>query len=472
LLRFRLGFAIAVAASSFMGAGCFTDPVNMAPTVRIDTPTTTENGMTVAADPFFRGVQLTYTATASDTDGDGVHLEWQLQLHADQGCPPGFDRPENQPTQNWVAEPSLLVLPEDNDSKFCVWVRAIDSHGAAAVDARTGVPQDHPPVAHVVLVSPTGAGPFAPSATTPFELSAASSTDDDARDVPDLTFAWAMQTSLCSSAGLIPCADHPSDDRFICFLADNPGDCQIEVTVTDPASESSTTDITLMIQRGPPPVAAIDLVSPTGLGPYKLDHEMRVSAAHSTVGDNAHYVWTLEHPDGTKDTPGACDNDTTDVTKCFVPNASGDYHVSLTVSDDSGMSTTSLPVTVAPDQPPCIMDTTPPLSVTETDVSSPFAVNIVDDDRDPFPGVADINWFLSVNGADFTLEVPNWPTFTSFNKAAFSPTDDVRVRVEVYDRNTTRSVTELSNCITDRCSLPSVFDATCLQRVTWKVLLQ
>ncbi|HVU51082.1 MAG TPA: hypothetical protein VHL80_10375 [Polyangia bacterium] len=470
MLEHRLGFAIAVAASFFMGAGCFTDPVNMAPTVRIDTPTTTDNGMTVPADPFFRGAQLTYTATAGDSDGDTVHLAWQVETG--KVCPPGFDRPENWPKGTWVGEPQMVVRPQDTEAVFCVWVKADDGR-VASVDARTGVPLDHPPVAHLDLVAPAGPGPFAPK--TQFTLSAAGSTDEDGGDAAGFTYSWALQSSLCSTMGLVPCADHPSDDAFRCLTADTAGECQIEVTVTDPAGLPSTADTTLTIDRGTLPVAVIDLVSPTGLGPYKLGHQMRVSAAHATVGANPRYVWTLERPDGTKDTPPPCDGDSTGVTACFVPDVSGDYDVTLMVSDDAGTNTSApVKLTVAPDQPPCLANTTPDFNLPETKPDMPdlpFAVNIVDDDLDPFPGVADIDWLVSVNQGDFVLVVPSWPTF-SLNTRAYSPTDDVRVRVEIRDRDTMRSATEFATCDADTCSLPNLFDATCVQRATWKVLLQ
>jgi len=482
LLKSRLGFAIAVAASSLLvGVGCFSDPVNMRPTVRIDTPRTSDGQL---ADPFFRGTKLLYTATASDPDGDVPTVVWQLVTG--DGCQPGFDSPEKWPKGSW--SPQMVVQPGDTQGPFCVWAKATDSHGAAAVDARTGDPQDHPPVAVLALASPAPARSFPPG--TSFQLSAASSHDDDPGDT--LSFYWTLQSSPSATAAIVDCTTgavvSPSvpSGPVQCITGDTPGPYQIEVTATDKSDRSSTADMTLEIERGPLPVGAIDLLLPSGPGPFKLDQPMRVSCKSSSFGGLAMHDcgWSLLSPPGSMNpgTPGRCDGDSTTDTACFVADVSGDYHVTLTVTTAAG---DSIPVmakfTVAPDQPPCLIATSPDLSLPMTTIMSStmgmstmaeFDVTTVDDDLDPVPGagVHDIEWFVSVNKGAFMLMSTGFASFQL--PGTFTFAQDVRVRVQIHDRDTDRSAQEFLNCgdDADKCSLPSMFDPDgCIQRKTWAV---
>jgi hypothetical protein len=97
-----------------------------------------------------------------------------------------------------------------------------------------------------------------------------------------------------------------------------------------------------------------------------------------------------------------------------------------------------------------------------------FNVDEIDDDLDPFPGVDDINWFISVNGSDFALVQKDFPSFQL--GAGFTFADVVRVRLEIHDRRTDRSSSEFLACDKDVCSLPSLIHPdACIQRVTWTV---
>jgi hypothetical protein len=451
LLSHRLGFAIAVAA---LGAGCFTEPVNMSPSVRLhqDPPA-----------PVFRGTPITYSATASDPDGDSYHLEW---TQTDGNCPDDFDLPSSWPTDKWRTDPNIQVTPQDT-APFCVWVKAVDRYGAAAVDASTTNPQDNAPVAMLVLTSPDNAPSF--PARTHFVLSAQGSSDVDVGDT--LSFTWTLKSSPSPTAMLIPCGGAPPG-AIQCLDADAAGDYEVEVTVADDAtpSQMSSVEKTLRVLPGMLPVGAIDLIQPAGAGPYPLGNPMRVSAAHATGLDAmSTRKWTLDAPKGSLLTEmGSCDGDATDETRCFVPDVPGDYHVTLVVHNDTGDSApVVVSYSVAPDQPPCLARTTPDFTVPVTTMTT-FNVDEIDDDRDPFPGAQDMNWLVSVNGGDFVLMQKDFPSFPL--GSGFSFADVVRVRLEIRDRDTERSAKEFLACDKDVCSAPSLIHPdACIQRVTWTV---
>jgi hypothetical protein len=466
LLRNWSGFASAVV---FLFAGCFTDPINMSPTVRIDAPLDPIHRAPL--DPIPRGLPVTYTATVSDPDSDSVSLQWERVAGAP--CPQDFDAQPSWPTSGWNPGQELDLPAKDTTSNFCVWVKATDRYGASAVDARTGDPQDQAPVAVLELVAPPN-GPSFPAGTM-FTLSAEKSTDPDPGDTQHLSFSWTLKSSPSQTAALLPCAGNVSD-AVRCLAADAAGDYQVEVRVVDdaPSTMDAIVDKTLHVLPGQLPVAAIDLVDPAGVGPYPLGHELRVSAAHST-GANT-YTWGLEPPAGSALTgTTACDGDTSTQTQCFVADVPGTYRVKLTAHNETG---DGQPVTasyvVAPDQPPCLDHTTPDLAQPVT-TADDFVVDLVSDDLNPFPAAAmgmgaGMQWFLSEGSGPFMPVEKDFPSF-SFNPAAFSFGDVVRVRLEIQDRDTERSATEFLACgDADVCSAPSLIHPdACIQRVTWTV---
>jgi hypothetical protein len=458
----RKGFGSAVVVACFWG-GCYTDPINMRPTVRIDAP----------LEPISWGVPVTYKATASDPDGDPLRpLQWVLQA-AELGCPNDFDAPGNWPTTVWSEGKDLTLFSKDTKARFCVWVKAIDAYGAASVDARTGDPQDHSPVAVIELVDPPNAASFA--AHTTFRLSAETSTDPDMVAGDSLTPTWTLLDPLPTpTAKLVECS--AMSNPFVrCLTADVPGDYQVQLSVSDDSMMESIVERTLRVQPGQLPTAEIDLVSPTGSGPYPLGSELRVSGMHSTgaIGDD----WqALEPPMGSTAVLGDCAVNQSMDARCFVADKAGSYRVTLKVHNETGDSApVSATYVVAPDQPPCLDNTTPDLGVTMTSMTT-FTVNVVSDDFDPIPAAPDmstttVQWFTkTANDSSFALAAKGFPNFslTSFN---LSFGDVVRVRLEIGDRDTDRSAKAFLACgDADTCSLPSLIHPdTCLQRVTWTV---
>ena len=470
LLRNGSGFASAVV---LLFAGCFTDPINMSPTVRIDAPLDPVSRKPL--DPIFRGLQpVTYTATASDPDGDSVSLQWERAAGA---ClSQDLDAQSSWPTSGWNPGKELDLLAADTTSTFCVWVKATDRFGASAVDARTGDPQDRAPVASLELVSPPNAPSFAFTKDLVFRLSAEKSTDADPGDA--LQFLWTLKSSPSQTSALAACPGNPSD-AVRCLLADAAGDYQVEVRVTDDAMMDSIIDKTLHVLPGQLPVAAIDLVSPVGAGPFPLGSPFRISGAHSTGGDpTLAFDWAdldLEAAMGSMASLGNCDSAGASDERCFTADVPGTYRVTLSVHNETGQSSpVSASFVVAPDQPPCLDHTTPDLTQPVT-TAHDFVVDLVSDDLDPFPAAAmgmgaGMQWFLSEDGGPFMPVEKDFPSF-SFNPAAFSFGDVVRVRLEIHDRDTDRSAKEFLACgDADVCSAPSLIHPdACIQRVTWTV---
>jgi hypothetical protein len=459
LLRYRLGSAIVVAC---LWGGCYTDPINMSPIVRIDAP----------PDPIFRGESPTYKATASDPDSDSVTLQWVLQT-TPMGCPRGFDAPATWPTSGWSPGNELTLGSMETKARYCVWVKASDQYGAAAVDALTGDPQDHAPVAVLDLVAPPDAPSF--PGRPMFILSAEKSTDADG-DM--MNFEWTLKASPSQTASLVPCLGQTMNKAVRCLTADAAGDYQVQVSVSD-ASMKDSIDKTLRVLPGQLPTAELDLVSPPGGGPYPLGSELRVSAAHSTGGDpTLVYDWAvLEPAPGSTAVLGDCGKNPSPDARCFVGEKPGSYRVTLKVHNETGDSApVSATYVVAPDQPPCLDSTTPDITTPMTTMTT-FTVGTVSDDLDPFPAVTGMSttgmqWFVTqANGSSFApAQKDPFPTF-SLNPLAFSFGDVVRVRLEISDRDTERSAKAFLACgDADTCTLPSLIHPdTCFQRVTWTV---
>jgi hypothetical protein len=448
LLRKWLGFVLAACFAT----GCFTTPVNMTPNVHIISRTATV--------PF--GQSVTYTATASDPDGDSFNLFWQ-QTTTTPTCPPPPDISSPStwpgPDTDWSAGSEALVPGNRTKSPFCIWVKAVDSWGAASADAIRVFPLDQAPVAMLALVSPPNALSFPPK--TAFELSAEGSMDANAGDVP--TFAW---TAVPSTAKLMSCADAPNNSARQCFTADTAGIYQVTVVVTDGAGTTSSASQLLNVVPGPPPVARIDLVSPTGLGPYPLGSTFQLSAAQST-GDGLTYAWSISQMQKPQNSVAQAKQCSDPTSACFTADLPGLYQVGLTVTDDAGQTSTTVSpqFEVAPDQPPCI-DVTMPPKTQGTTMATMFELVTASDDLDPYPGTLSYEFLVSTDGATYVPVQSDFPVYP------VSP-GDIYVRLQVEDRDTQRSESEFTACGDKAayCTETSLIHPDpCYQRVTWTLL--
>ncbi|HSZ81132.1 MAG TPA: hypothetical protein VLA14_02565 [Polyangia bacterium] len=455
--------------------GCYTGPINMRPTVSIDPQ----------AAPIYRGESLTFTATWSDPNGDSAVLWW---LRADGACPADFADesawpPMDQSMDQWTREPQLSIDGRDEAPTFCVWVKAVDSHGAASVDARTYDRMDHAPNALIALIAPPDDTSF--PLHTQFQLSGAPSTDEDTSDT--LTFTWAVSS---------PDLDLDKLDVTDCmvgkvcsFKADASGEYDVTLTVSD-GTETSSVPRTLRVRPGALPVARLELISPQGPGPYPLGTTFRVSSALSTGGDAMNPLQPLWMPlnrDGAQGSAAmlkdCVDAPSPDV-QCFTADAQGTYAVQVTVMNDTTSAPATLTLEVLPDEPPCIGLTTPPVTApivsAVASAGMTFTVATVDDDLDSFPpttsddptaqalfGVPHFQWFLERGTSGFQTSLVDSNSFV-IDPGMFEVGEQIRVRLEIADDDTTRSALEFKACTDDTCFTGAQSDG-CFQRVTWTV---
>jgi hypothetical protein len=465
-----------VVAAALAAAGCFTSPINMAPTVQIDPPASVPRHGTAS-----------FSATTSDPNGGRPRLWWKTTSE----CPTDIPPPLVWQQGPW-SEEDVLMLPLPGtmiEAPLCVWAQAVDDEGAASVTWLPVNPIDLPPEAHIALTSPAEATSF--PLHTMFVLTPDGTTDpDDTLDT--LTFSWNVEPgplapAAASMSGPMPaagleCMSCPPDagPHAECCVANAPGLYDVELQVTDPANKTAVASRSLWVLPGDPPVAAIDIVSPTGAGPFPLEAPVRFSGASST-GDPVDFMWHvfLELPSGPQEVPlSDCDGDTSKMSQCFVPNVDGNYRVTLQVTNDSGATspTVTVPFTVAPDQPPCLEHETPsppvttvmtmtdPATMTNTKVIT-FVADKVSDDLDA--SNLTYEWFESDDGMTFRFVSSVSSSLKLTPSISFG---DVFVRLQISDRNTDRSAQEFAACHTDVCSLPSLIHPdTCIQRVTWKV---
>jgi hypothetical protein len=421
----------------------------MRPSVRID-----------PHPPFSLGQPVTYHATASDPDGDSLQpLQWVRV--------PGQCQGGDGPSGGWSQSSDFTVASMYTTSAFCVFVKATDGYGASAVDYVEGDPQDNPPIAVLELVSPPEASSF--EAGTPFVLSAEKSSDPDPGDAVQIQ--WFVKAGPPSFTSLPECPGTAPQLRR-CFIATDPGDYQIEIRVTDNEAQTSTADKWLHVRPGQLGTPAIDLVSPAGSGPYPLGSLFQVTGQNSD-GVDLGYDWEIVPPPGSDPMSGPCNDPSS---QCFTADIPGTYRVGLSVRNDAGPS----PIVwatfvVAPDQPPCIDHTTPDFTpaMTVLTADTDFVVDLVSDDLDPFPPTTDMQWWESDNGGDFHLVENGFPSFP-LHHASYEPGVQVRLRVEVRDRDTTRAEEGFIACHdADFCSEPSlIHPSACFQRVTWTVVVR
>jgi hypothetical protein len=474
LLGIRLGSWL---LAFFPLASCYTSPVNMRPEVEIKRPATR----------IYRGDPWTYSATVSDPDNDPTVLQWAT---TEASCPDNARSPEAWPS-TWLSGPDLVVREPLTTKSFCVWAKATDKYGAAAVDTYSEAPLNHPPEAAIKVLMPS-VGPLAPASAfvastypvhTTFMLSA-TTTDVDAADV--LTFEWKLEKGgVPVPDASLGCAGS-TDSTLACFTADEAGDYLVEVSVRD-GMDTAVAKLPLAVRPGHAPVAVLDH-DPEGEGPFRLATRFRLSAKNSTDEDpwdagRLRPMWDFTNPGGTADGFGPCADDPSEAVRCFTGDAPGVYHVTLTVLDDANLSSVRrFDPMVLGDALPCLGTTDPerstPIVYPKPKEAKMFIVGDVDDDLDIFPNpdsiddVAKFDWFLSESwtGSNFVIQTGNGSVnhFT-LGADAYPLGTELRVRVQIRDRDTMRSDLAFERCgDADKCFSGSEADR-CYQRWTWKV---
>ena len=167
--------------------------------------------------------------------------------------------------------------------------------------------------------------------------------------------------------------------------------------------------------------------------------------------------------------------------KMLVPDRTGDWDVRVTATDtlpDLPETTERhLTFTVGPDQPPCIAQSQPlappdgaSLPIADRTV---FQVAVVTDDLDPYPAVSGdphfgttaFEWSILAPGIS-GRQVLTGATGNSvdFEPIAFTPCDNVELRVEIFDRKRTAIP-----CADAAATCAIAAPPSCIQRQTWRV---
>lgn len=164
----------------------------------------------------------------------------------------------------------------------------------------------------------------------------------------------------------------------------------------------------------------------------------------------------------------------------LTPDVAGLWQVQVVVTDDDGGSAMHvIPVVVAADQPPCIASIDPQFPgatyiMSASDAPRRFAALSVRDDLDNYPlmmdaygfsGESTFRWFVATpdTGNAYVEVAGNVGQDYIIDPSAFSPGEQIGVRVEVADR-----IPRNLPCAPGDATC-SIDDDGCLQRVSWGV---
>jgi hypothetical protein len=459
LLKLGLGVAAAV---GLLG-GCFSTPVNMRPAIAIKSTTSR----------VYRGQTAVFAASATDPDGDLPQVEWQWTTGS---CPvPPNDPAAWRPPATLRRETTFMVTAEATRSPFCVWALATDAYGAVALDTLEVEPDNHAPVASIDVLAPTMTPVSGFPLHTMFTLSSARSMDADATDNDKLGRSWFLTVGQGERTRMPDCASatKPTDT---CFQADVAGNYDVELDVTD-GIDVTVAHHVLFVAPGTKPVAKIVAVSPTNMPPFPLGTAIELSGLDSFDPDSDRatfeYGWDLvDKPIGSAASLEPCIDEGH---RCLKVDLPGPYDVKLAVTAEGEIGVDTYSFYVLPDQPPCI-DTVTPAAVDFVPVSpttgADFSVDRVRDDLDPFPqdgaifDATPFQWTLFDTAGNALFPATNAATFHIPGNVGFLPGQDLRLRLDIRDRDVQRATQELSSCQEETCSLNH--DA-CLQRLTWHV---
>jgi hypothetical protein len=436
-----------------------TGPTNMPPTVQITGPD----------QPLYRQ-KVTFTANVHDPDQSTASLDVAWYVGAD--CNHATtSTPICRATQ--VGNDQCDYTPQTLDS-VCVVVRVTDRYGATATASRVFDVKDRPPVAAIERTSPVSTDAILPLFSK-LVFSAAKSSDSDPNDA--LTYQWTITQPDGSALGDTNC--HLEDRPTTCsFTASSPGKYHVEVKATDPQGLDNSDSLDVVIAQDQPPTADIERTGPLSTtSPLPLFSTLTFSASQSTDpdmvnGDTLTFVWKVTQPDGTDLSAATCPSPQTPAICTFTAANPGTYHVQVTATDSSKLSSArSLDVAIAQDQPPCIVGFSPTTlsTIGFANQSMTFQVSNVSDDGDPYTGSGPTagtfiwSYRTSTNGAFMRMRNLYNSNRMDFGSGSFVIGDVVQIRVEYHDR-VGRS---LSSCDpnADRCELVP----GCAQWVTWTV---
>jgi hypothetical protein len=164
----------------------------------------------------------------------------------------------------------------------------------------------------------------------------------------------------------------------------------------------------------------------------------------------------------------------------FTPGGVGRWEFKVTGTDPLGaVDDETLVIDVIADDPPCLVQWAPiaaPSSTTEWPMTDPtlFQVKVVKDTLDPYPTIPGdavrkttaFKWSIKQPGSSSRTDLGATGTAVSLDPANYTPGDIVELRVEIADR-----VARTINCADDQLTC-SVISTSCIQRQTWRVVVQ
>jgi hypothetical protein len=175
---------------------------------------------------------------------------------------------------------------------------------------------------------------------------------------------------------------------------------------------------------------------------------------------------------------GDSDPSHTTVGKRFVAQGPGEWEIQVIARDRLGeMVERRIALAIVPDRAPCLAQLQPivPPPGERLPVSAPtvFQVALVDDDFDSHPplrghpvfGAPAFVWSIRPPGAaERQLLVGATGNAIELDPRAFTPGDEVELRVEIFDRNRIAIP-----CVDSAATCSVIAQPTCLQRQTWRV---
>jgi hypothetical protein len=334
-------------------------------------------------------------------------------------------------------------------------------------------PINSPPQVQIVLPST----PIHMNADVTFQAKA-SDPDDTAEP---LTFAWDASTGRCADAGRGPLATRSQNEAVTVRPPSFDPFC-VRVTVRDHQGAAASHQVEARASNRRP-VAKLEVVDPKPTPPViPLYTRVAVSGEGSQDEDGAKPALTYKIVQDSAEVPHEPCEIGAMRAICFQAKKSGAYAATVVASDGELEASATLTLSVAEDQPPCIVDTDPRVTVPTVVLASDgppriFEVKAVRDDGHPFPagplGRTKFQWFLGRGErGPLARHIEHDRPELEVGPRLFDdvrPGDSVRVRVEVHDplsETGPRLAALASRCGEQPlCAEP----AECVRWVTWKV---
>ncbi len=333
--------------------------VNQKPTAMAETPSA---DVTVGQDVTVDGVK------SSDPDkGDTITFAWTFTKV-----------PAGSAAKFVNAATSKTTFNADKEGEFIAQLIVTDSHGAAS-DPKTVTVKATPALVNHVPTAKAEASAAKVRPAKAVTLDGSHSTDPDPGD--KLTYAWALKSAPAQSKAAIAAAD--AVKASFAFTPDLEGDYQLDLVVTDSKGAASAPSSVVVTASNAVNLAPTALILPIG------DVEVKASATLDGTGstdpdnDKLTYAWAIvSAPHDSKAALTGADT----AKAALVPDAIGQYNVSLVVTDDHGAASKAVTVTinaVVADGAPTAVAVAKPASIETGIVGALDATGSSDPENDP-----------------------------------------------------------------------------------------